>query len=100
MAQDADPKFFQRADEFIQVANRQMSTVENPQRVPTALIWSGARYAAWLNASISPSREVLVDNRDDMVEAFTAQFKQLLTEQFDYYIAHYDSLKASQTPKA
>jgi len=92
MLETVDPRFYQRADDYIQVANTQMRTV-NPQRVSASFLWGAAHYTSWMNVQLSESKAEMEAKRQEAIDFYTDQFRQLLSEQYDRYLQEYEVTK-------
>ena len=84
-----DDKFYNRADEFINLANKQCDSIEN-SKVSSSLMFAAARFNAFIAASSAKDVEDLKRNKDAAIQFFTAQYTQMLTENLDENIKNYE----------
>ena len=85
-----DDKFFERADEHINLANSHMGTQANPQLVSASLMFSSARFNAWVSASGFKDGEELKARKKELLEYFVDQYSSMLEENLDNYADNYD----------
>ena len=89
MTAETDKEFFQRADEYIDVANQQATQV-NRGKVSASMMFATARFNAWVSASGTESGEDLASVKQEALEYFLAEYRKMLEENLDEYIEHYD----------
>ena len=83
------PEFWERADQAIALANEQcMHSPAN--EVATSLLYAAARFNAFLVASKTNDVSKMQLEKDDAVAFFTEQYKRMLTDNFNDYIANFD----------
>ncbi len=90
IAADIDDKFYNRADAFIDLANEHCSTVERA-KVSASLMYSAARFNAWVSATGCQSGEQMRDEKSARIENFIAQYRAMLEENMDNYIKNFDN---------
>lgn len=83
-----DDQFFKRADAHIDVANGQLKDTSRG-KVSASLMYATARFSAWVTACTADSGEDLQDHRAETIEYFVAQYRKMLEENLDYYIANF-----------
>ena len=95
MSQDEQQQeaFWQRTDEVIALANQQ-SENEESEAVSGSLLYASARFNAFIIAAQAGSKSVLQSGKEQALEYFTEQYRQLLAENLDDYIANYDEYSA------
>ncbi len=86
---ETDAAFWDRADAILNLANQQCDTVPRGQ-VSSSLLYSAARFNAFVVASHAKDSAKMAADRDEAVAYFTAQYKMMLEENLDNFIAHYD----------
>ncbi|BBB30870.1 DUF3144 domain-containing protein [Neptunomonas japonica] len=88
---EAAANLFKMADEFIDVANR-LVTSDNKdlEDVGAALRYAAARFSAHETAYKSKD---LAAERNDALSWFTNQYSEMLEENLDQHIEHFKSLK-------
>ncbi len=90
MVDNVDDKFYKRADEHIDLSNRQMEHIDS-EKVSASMMYSVARFNAWLSAAGFQSRENMIEGREKTVEYFVIQYKKMLEENMSDYIQNYDA---------
>lgn len=94
MSQDEQQEaFWQRTDEVIALANQQ-SESEDSEAVSGSLLYASARFNAFIIAAQAGSKNALQSGKEQALEYFTEQYRQLLAENLDDYIANYDEYSA------
>ena len=88
--QTPDAAFFKRADEHISVANEQITEEVNPGKVSASMMFSVARFNAWVTAANSGNVIQMLDSKEDAIEYFMAEYKSMLEQNMDEYIENYD----------
>ena len=88
MANDIDEDFYNRADAFIHLANRQLSDVPRGQ-VSASCMYAVSRFNAWVTACGHSSTEDLAAAREETLEYFTRQYRAMLAENLDDYIGNF-----------
>ena len=86
---DTDKKFYDRADAHIQLANEQLADAP-VNRVSASLLFSAARFSAWMSASGFDSAANMQAEREAMLDFFTQQYRAMLEENIDNYIEHFE----------
>jgi class 3 adenylate cyclase len=89
MKSETDKEFFQRADEYIDVANQQATQV-NRGKVSASMMFATARFNAWVSASGTESSEDLASVKAEALEDFISEYRKMLEENLDEYIEHFD----------
>ncbi|MGY8872252.1 MAG: DUF3144 domain-containing protein [Pseudomonadales bacterium] len=88
---EAAANLFKMADEFIDVANRLVTTdSKDIEDVGAALRYAAARFSAHETAYKSKD---LAAERNDALSWFTNQYSEMLEENLDQHIEHFESLK-------
>jgi len=94
MPQDTDDKFFERADAYISLANQQVAESTRGQ-VSASMMYATSRFNAWVGACNCESAEELSRVRDEAIEYFVTQYREMLTENLDQYIQNFDAYMAA-----
>ena len=89
MPENADDKFFERADAHITLSNEQARD-ETRGKVSASMMYATARFNAWVGASNCGSGDELASARDEAIEYFVGQYREMLTENLDAYIKNFD----------
>ncbi|EMR12031.1 hypothetical protein MPL1_12578 [Methylophaga lonarensis MPL] len=90
-------EFFDRADEFIKIANQHMQQGVEAGQVSAAFMYGLARYSAWFTASGWTNGQDMAKARDETVEFFVNEYRRMLELNMDDYIQNFDTyVEASQ----
>ncbi|MEZ5473040.1 MAG: DUF3144 domain-containing protein [Marinicella sp.] len=81
--------FFDRADEIIAVANKQIKEANVP-RVSASTQYAAARFNAFSAADYANDLEDLKNNRSNAIEFYTEKYREYFTEHLDDYIENYE----------
>ena len=84
-----DDNFYNRADEVINLANKQCDSIAN-SKVSSSLMFATARFNAFIASSSAKDVEDLKRNKNAAIQFFTEQYAQMLTENFDENIKNYE----------
>ncbi len=95
MAQDADNKFYERADAHIHLSNEQLTDASSG-RVSASMMYGAARFSAWFNASGFHSAEEMAAAKNETLEYFSTEYRKALEENLNDYIANFDKYMARQ----
>jgi len=96
MTEDTDEKFFNRADAHINLANAQLADMARG-KVNASLMFAAARYNAWVSATDLQSSQKLQENRAELIDFFLGQYRSMLENNLDNYIAQFDDyMKAAK----
>lgn len=94
-----DEHFFRRADAHIDLANGQVKD-SSRGKVSASLMYATARFNAWVTACGAESADELRDNRAASIEYFVAQYRTMLEENLDDYVANFTSYLRPGAPDA
>lgn len=83
-----DDQFFKRADAHIDVANSQLKDTSRG-KVSASMMYATARFNAWVTACTAESDDDLRSHREESIEYFIAQYRKMLEENLDDYIANF-----------
>ena len=86
---DIDEKFYERADAHINLSNNQLKET-GLIKVNDSMMYALVRFNAWVSANGFDSAQEMSDARDGIIEYFTAQYRTMLEENVDNYIANFD----------
>ncbi|MFA9500883.1 DUF3144 domain-containing protein [Mannheimia sp. E30BD] len=84
-----DPTFYQRADGFINIANAHLQNIA-PNQVSNAMLFGCARFNAYVAASKAEYKQQLVDSREEVIQYFVEQYKEMLAANLDEYIQNFE----------
>ncbi|VAW68933.1 hypothetical protein MNBD_GAMMA09-1911 [hydrothermal vent metagenome] len=91
MIKDADDKFYERADAHIHLSNDQISEDISNGHVSVSFMYSLARFNAWVNACDFSSGNEMAEAKTDTIEYFVTEYRKMLEENLNDYIANFDS---------
>jgi len=86
-----DETFFERADSHIHLSNDQISETVSRGKVSASMMYSTARFNAWLSACGFDNGEEMAANKQDVVDYFMAEYRKMLEENLNDYIENYQS---------
>lgn len=86
---EIDDKFFDRADEHINLSNEQLETTSRG-KVSASMMYSVARFNAWVSACGFNNAQEMEEAKDVTVQYFVKEFEKMLIENLDNYIEHFD----------
>lgn len=81
---ERDDEFWALTDEFINLANKKCDDHRNGT-VSTTMLFSAARFNAFMYASSSKTKEDFIKEKEMAVEFFTDQYKKVLLENLSDY---------------
>lgn len=79
-----------RADEQIHLANAQLAEVGRG-KVSASFMYAVARFNAWVSACGFDSPDEMRASRDEAVEYFVNEYRQMLSQNLDDYIANFEA---------
>ena len=86
---DKDKEFYEMADAFIGLANKQSKNAE-PGKVSAAFLYAAARFNTYIAASGSGSANEYASGKEKSFEYFLAEYKKMLEEHFADYYENFD----------
>lgn len=86
---DIDEKFYERADAHINLSNEQLKEA-GLIKVNDSMMYALVRFNAWVSANGFDSAHEMSVARDEIIEYFSNQYKAMLEENVDNYIANFD----------
>lgn len=92
----ADEQFYQRADEFIALANELSDATGDEEfassasKVSASLMYANARFNIWLTACGYSKAEDLKANKEQVLSYFLEQYKLMLEDNFDEYSNNFE----------
>jgi len=87
---EIDNKFYDRVDEHIHLSNQQLSKGGSKGEVSAAMMYSVARFNAWISAAGWNNAKELEEAKEKTIEYFVEEYKKKLTENLDDYIRNFD----------
>jgi hypothetical protein len=94
--QEADDKFFDRVDAYIQLANSQFDEAEEVGDVSAAFMYAFSNYTAWVSSQEFSSAEAMRAKKGEILAFFTKQFQNMLKQSLDDYIENFDDNRADE----
>jgi len=79
-----DKAFFDRADEFLELANHQCSAAE-PGTVSASLLYATARFNTFVVANTTKSLADFSANKEEAVRYYINQYEMMLRDKLDDY---------------
>lgn len=89
MAQNVDDRFYERADAHINLSNSQLIDIGGG-KVSASMLYATARFNAWVSACGFQSGEQMAEARDETIDYFVEQYRLMLEENMDDYIANFN----------
>ena len=94
--EERDQEFWDMTDEFINLANAQCDK-HNNGKVSTSMLFSAARFNAFMFASKTKDVADLVKDKELALEYFTSQYKKVLEENLNDYEKNYNDYVAKKS---
>jgi len=86
---EVDDNFFDRADEHINLSNKQLSKVSRG-KVSASMMYSVARYNSWVSACGFNNAEEMKEAKEETIKYFMTEFENMLKENLDDYIENFE----------
>ncbi len=90
MTDPRDKDFFDCADEFIRLANKQGGSLQREQ-VSASFSYAAARYNVFVSACKADSAQQLQERKEMVVEYFLKEYRLALEENLDEYVRSFSS---------
>ena len=87
------PEFWNRVNAIINLANDQCDSAD-PGEVGSSTLFASARFNAFLVARSTGNAENMKLERERALEYFTDQFRKMMADNLDDFIANIDNYKA------
>ena len=84
-----DNEFYQRADQHIQLSNSQISKEIPVGSISASMMYSTARFNAWMEAYTCHSSIEMSIKKNETIEYFVEEYRKMLIENLDDYIDTY-----------
>jgi len=88
--QDVDDGFYHRADEHINLSNDQVSEKANQGEVSASMMFSVARYNAYISACGCKNSEELLAAKEKAADYFSTEYRKMFVENIENYIENFD----------
>ncbi|MEW6289664.1 MAG: DUF3144 domain-containing protein [Thermodesulfobacteriota bacterium] len=86
---DKDKEFYEMADAYIALANKQSKNAEQG-KVSATFLYAAARFNIFLVATGATSADEFAAKKENIFEYFTTEYKKMLEEHFADYQANFD----------
>jgi hypothetical protein len=86
---DVDDKFFDRADEHINLSNKQLED-KTMSEVSASMMYSVTRFNAWMSACGWENREDMERAKQTTIKYFVDEYRKMLKENLEDYIINFD----------
>lgn len=86
---EIDDKFFDRANEHINLSNQQLSAA-SIGKVSASMMYSVARFNSWLNARGFNNSEEMEKAKEETIKYFVSEYENMLKENLNDYIENFD----------
>lgn len=96
MPKNLDDKFYDRADAFVSLANKQTSDVDRG-KVSASMMYATARYNAFVSACNAVSSSDLAAGKDKILNYFVDQYRAMLSENLDDHIQNFGDYQGTDT---
>ncbi|GGH72067.1 MAG: DUF3144 domain-containing protein [Bacteroidetes bacterium] len=87
---ELDDNFFNRVDDHINLSNEQLK-YETRGRVSASMMYSVARYNAWVSACGWSNAEEMKSAKEETLQYFVDEYRKMLNENLDDYIENFES---------
>ena len=81
--------FFERADEFIKLANELRSAEVHAGKINASMLYAVARFSAWTAAIGFVKGSDYAKEKADIIEHFTKNFERMLSDNIDDYAENF-----------
>jgi hypothetical protein len=89
MSTDKNKKFYEMADAYISLANKQGKEVEMG-KVSATFLYAAARFNVFLAASGSNTAEEFASHKKDVIDYYMTEYEKMLEEHFADYQNNFD----------
>ena len=86
---DKDKEFYELADAFIKLANKQSKNAD-PGKVSATFLYAAARFNTFIAATGSGSANEYASNKESSFDYFMLEYKKMLEEHFADYYENFD----------
>lgn len=84
-----DDTFYDRADSFIQLANRHCNGIGHG-KVSASLLFGASRFNSFVVATSCDSGQEMQTQREEAVAYFVGEFRKMLEQNLDDYIENFE----------
>ena len=86
-----DDDFYERADQHIKLSNNQISKDITVGNISASMMYSTARFNAWMQAYTCNSSIEMSLKKNETIEYFMEEYRKMLIENLDEYIENFDA---------
>ncbi len=90
MTEETDNKFYDRADAYIDLANKQISESADATDVSASFLYSASRFNTWLVAASFESAKDVAAEKKEILAHFTKEYRTMMEENLTDYIENFD----------
>lgn len=83
--------FYDNADKFIQLANSIRDDKNHAGKINASMLYATARFSAWAAATGFVKGSDYLAEKDDIIEHFTKNFAQMLSDNIDDYAENFQA---------
>jgi hypothetical protein len=87
---DSDDAFYDRVDSLIEYANNQVTKNADHGDVSASFMYALSRYNAYVSSASFKNKLDMKNNKEDIMKYFVDEYKQVLEENIDDYIANFN----------
>lgn len=84
-----DEHFYQRADELINLANKQSENIDH-SRVSASMMFACARFNAFMTATKAEDKTHLADSKHLILDYFVKEYEKMLKQNLEEYIENFE----------
>ncbi|TSE10725.1 DUF3144 domain-containing protein [Aquimarina algiphila] len=84
-----DEKFYDRADEHINLSNDQLNNATKGE-VSASMMYGVSRFNAWISATGWNSSTEMKNAKEETIKYFTIEYEKMLRENLTDYIENFD----------
>ncbi len=88
---EVDDEFYDRADAHIHLSNDQITDDISGGKVSASMLYSAARFNAWVSACGFSSSGEMAESRQELIQYFVTQYQKMLEENLDDYIRNFSA---------
>lgn len=86
---ELDKEFWDRADQFVNLANEQSQNV-SPGEVSSSFLYAAARFNAFVAAATARNIDELKNNKEEAIRYFSNQYHEMFVENIEDWIKNYE----------
>ncbi|QIZ77695.1 DUF3144 domain-containing protein [Ferrimonas lipolytica] len=95
--QDSNNAFYERANEFIHVANKHNQDPEiKTGEISASFMYALSRYNAWFGSTGFANVDQMKEKKEEMMEYYLAEYRKMLDANMEDYINNFDLYRKTQ----